>query len=30
VPYPTASTYLNAGEWNRTAIANNRLEIRVH
>jgi len=30
VPYPTASTYLNAGEWNRVAIANNRLEIRVH
>ena len=30
VPYPTASTYLNAGEWNRAAIANNRLEIRVH
>ena len=30
VPYPTPSTYLNAGEWNRAAIANNRLEIRVH
>jgi CheY-like chemotaxis protein len=29
-PYPTASTYLNAGEWNRAAIANNRVEIRVH
>jgi hypothetical protein len=29
VPYPTASTYLNAGEWNRAAIANNRVEIRV-
>jgi hypothetical protein len=29
-PYPTASTYLNAGEWNRAAITNNRVEIRVH
>jgi CheY-like chemotaxis protein len=28
-PYPSASTYLNAGEWNRAAIANNRVEIRV-
>jgi CheY-like chemotaxis protein len=28
-PYPPASTYLNAGEWNRAAIANNRVEIRV-
>jgi CheY-like chemotaxis protein len=28
-PYPTPSTYLNAGEWNRAAIANNRVEIRV-
>jgi hypothetical protein len=26
----TASTYLNAGEWNRAAITNNRVEIRVH
>jgi len=29
VPYPAASTYLNAGEWNRAALANNRVEIRV-
>jgi len=29
-PYPSASTYLNAGEWNRAAINNNRVEIRVH
>jgi hypothetical protein len=28
-PYPPASTYLNAGEWNRAAITNNRVEIRV-
>jgi CheY-like chemotaxis protein len=28
-PYPPPSTYLNAGEWNRAAIANNRVEIRV-
>jgi CheY-like chemotaxis protein len=28
-PYPPASTYLNAGEWNRAAIANNRVEIHV-
>ena len=28
-PYPPASTYLNAGEWNRAAIANNRVEIRL-
>jgi CheY-like chemotaxis protein len=28
--YPSASTYLTAGEWNRAAIANNRVEIRVH
>jgi len=28
-PYPAASTYLNAGEWNRAASANNRVEIRV-
>jgi CheY-like chemotaxis protein len=28
-PYPPASTYLTAGEWNRAAIANNRAEIRV-
>jgi CheY-like chemotaxis protein len=30
VPYPPPSTYLNAGEWNRAAITNNRVEIRVH
>jgi hypothetical protein len=29
-PYPQPSTYLNAGEWNRAAITNNRVEIRVH
>jgi len=29
-PYPSPSTYLNAGEWNRAAITNNRVEIRVH
>ena len=29
-PYPQPSTYLNAGEWNRAAISNNRVEIRVH
>jgi len=29
-PYPPPSTYLNAGEWNRAAITNNRVEIRVH
>ena len=28
--YPPPSTYLNAGEWNRAAITNNRVEIRVH
>jgi CheY-like chemotaxis protein len=28
-PYPPG-TYPNAGEWNRAAIANNRVEIRVH
>jgi hypothetical protein len=28
-PYPPSSTYLNAGEWNRAAITNNRVEIRV-
>lgn len=30
VPYPAATSYLNAGEWNRAAGANNRIEIRVH
>jgi CheY-like chemotaxis protein len=29
-PYPPPNTYLNAGEWNRAAITNNRVEIRVH
>jgi CheY-like chemotaxis protein len=29
VPYPAASGYLTAGEWNRAASANNRVEIRV-
>jgi CheY-like chemotaxis protein len=29
-PYPSASPYLVAGEWNRAAVANNRIEIRVH
>jgi hypothetical protein len=29
VPYPAASSYLTAGEWNRAASANNRVEIRV-
>jgi CheY-like chemotaxis protein len=28
-PYPPASSYLIAGEWNRAAIANNRVEIHV-
>jgi len=28
-PYPPTSAYLNAGEWNRAAIANNRAEIRL-
>jgi CheY-like chemotaxis protein len=28
-PYPQASPYLTAGEWNRAAGANNRVEIRV-
>ncbi|HTL21881.1 MAG TPA: response regulator [Steroidobacteraceae bacterium] len=30
VPYPPATTDLVAAEWNRAAIANNRVEIRVH
>ena len=29
VPYPAATSYVNAGEWNRAAGANNRTEIRV-
>ncbi|MBV8307639.1 MAG: response regulator [Gammaproteobacteria bacterium] len=28
-PYPPAVSYLTAGEWNRAAMANNRVEIRV-
>jgi|HubBroStandDraft_1064217.scaffolds.fasta_scaffold00212_12 CheY-like chemotaxis protein len=30
VPYPQLSAELTAGEWNRAASANNRVEIRVH
>lgn len=30
VPYPPVSADLTAGEWNRAAIANNRIEIRLH
>ncbi len=30
VPYPVASAMLTAGEWNRVAAANNRVEVRVH
>jgi CheY-like chemotaxis protein len=29
-PYPPATPGLTAGEWNRAAVANNRVEIRVH
>ncbi len=29
VPYPVASTMLTAGEWNRAAAANNRVEVRA-
>jgi hypothetical protein len=29
-PYPMVSTQLTAGEWNRAAAANNRVEVRVH
>ena len=29
-PYPSASAELTAGEWNRAAAANNRIEIRLH
>jgi CheY-like chemotaxis protein len=29
-PYPAASNDLTAGEWNRAASANNRIEIRLH
>jgi hypothetical protein len=30
VPYPVASAMLTAGEWNRAAAANNRVEVRAH
>jgi CheY-like chemotaxis protein len=30
MPYPPAVSELTAGEWNRAASANNRVEIRVH
>ncbi len=30
VPYPVASAVLTAGEWNRAAAANNRVEVRAH
>ncbi|MBV8974826.1 MAG: response regulator [Sinobacteraceae bacterium] len=30
VPYPPAAPELAAGEWNRAALANNRVEIRLH
>ena len=30
VPYPPIGSELTAGEWNRAAGANNRVEIRVH
>src|SRR6266513_3058271 len=30
VPYPPIGSELTAGEWNRAAAANNRVEIRVH
>jgi CheY-like chemotaxis protein len=29
-PYPLVSSDLTAGEWNRAATANNRVEIRIH
>jgi hypothetical protein len=29
-PYPPVVPDLTAGEWNRAAIANSRIEIRVH
>jgi hypothetical protein len=28
-PYPPVTSYLTAGDWNRAASANNRVEIRV-
>jgi CheY-like chemotaxis protein len=30
VPYPIASAMLTAGDWNRAAAANNRVEVRAH
>jgi hypothetical protein len=30
MPYPSVASDLTAGEWNRAAIANNRIEIRLH
>jgi hypothetical protein len=30
VPYPIASSTLTAGEWNRIAAANNRVEVHTH
>jgi len=30
VPYPVASALLTAGEWNRAAAANNRVEVRAY
>jgi CheY-like chemotaxis protein len=30
MPYPQVSSELTAGEWNRAAAANNRIEIRLH
>jgi CheY-like chemotaxis protein len=30
MPYPQVSAELTAGEWNRAAAANNRIEIRLH
>jgi hypothetical protein len=29
-PYPAPASDLSAGEWNRAAVANNRVEIRLH
>jgi hypothetical protein len=30
VPYPAVTEQLSAGEWNRAAAANNRVEMRWH
>jgi CheY-like chemotaxis protein len=30
MPYPAVTAQLSAGEWNRAAAANNRVEVRVH